>query len=382
MVVADSRHSTLLIIGTFGTTSVLCFRRFSHHNLQMTMFPDSSRPSGHDIDGQSTTLTASEGSVEVLPLPSGRFKVTLKPHDRNAFIPRASCETSLPPDIIAAFLNTSFAWLCDSLARHDDPAYVKRVLEKQLLAYVDASAFRGKRLLDFGCGSGASTLCLGTMLPDTEIVGVELSARSIELARRVLAVRQLSNVEFLVSPDPNSLPPGIGTVDFVMLSAVYEHLLPEERRQVMPLIWSCMNYGGVLFVNQTPYRYFPFEHHTTGLWFINYLPDRFSLSLSRNLSKINPEVNKSPDWTVHLRGGIRGGTEAEILRNLRRSAGGRPSVIQPKGQDRAAYWLSCTNPERYKPLKKSVAAIFRLTDKLWGTVPSMNMDVAIRKDPT
>jgi predicted O-methyltransferase YrrM len=239
--------------------SVLCFRKFSRHNLQMARFPDSSGPSDHDIDGQPTILTATEGSVEVLLLPSGRFKVTLKPHDRHAFIPRASCETSLPPDVIAAFLNTSFAWLCDSLARHDDPAYVKRAIEKQLLAYIDAPAFRGKRLLDFGCGSGASTLFLGAMFPETEVVGVELNARNIELARRVLAARQLSNVEFLVSPDPNSLPPGIGTFDFVMLSAVYEHLLPEERRQVLPLIWSCMNYGGVLFVNQAPYRYFPFE---------------------------------------------------------------------------------------------------------------------------
>jgi SAM-dependent methyltransferase len=346
----------------------------------MTVFPDSSRPSGHDTEGRPTILTAAAGSVEVLPLPNGRFRVALKPHDRNAFIPCTSCETSLPLDVIAAFLNTSFAWLCDALTRHDDPKYVKRILENQLLAYVGASGFRGKRLLDFGCGSGASTLCLGAMLPDTEVVGVELNARSIELARRVLAVRRLPNVEFLVSPDPNSLPPGIGTFDFVMLSAVYEHLLPGERRQVMPLIWSCMNCGGVLFVNQTPYRYFPFEHHSSGLWFINYLPDRVSHFLIRNLSKINPEVNSSPDWTVHLRGGIRGGTEAEILCNLRRSASGRPRIIQPKGQDRAAYWLSCTNPQRHRLLKRSVAALFRLTDKLWGTVPSMNLDVAIRKD--
>ena len=317
----------------------------------------------------------------MLPLPSGRIKVTLKPHDRNAFIPRATCETSLPLDVIAAFLNTSFTWLCESLARHDDPEYLKKVLGKQLLAYFDAADFRGKRLLDFGCGSGASTLHMGAMLPDTEVVGVELSAPNIELAQRVAAVRNVPNVHFLVSPDPNSLPLGIGTFDFVVLSAVYEHLLPEERRRVMPLIWSGINYGGVLFVSQTPYRYFPFEHHSTGLWFINYLPHRLSLLLARKLSRINPEINKSPEWAVHLRGGIRGGTEAEILRNLRLSAAGRPTIIQPKGQDRAAYWLSGTSPGRYRLLKKSVAALFGLTDKLWGTVPSMNLDVAIRKDP-
>ena len=347
----------------------------------MTTSRHSASTSGEEVPGPSTILRAIEGSVEILTLPNGRFKVTLKPVDSNSFVPRVSCETSLPQAVIASFLKDSFAWLCDSLARHDDPEYVNRVLRRQLLAYFDPSDFCGKRLLDFGCGSGASTLCIAAIFPETEVVGIELKASSIELARQVLAVRHLSNVQFLVSSDPNSLPPGIGSFDFVMLSAVYEHLLPAERRRLMPLIWSTMNNGGVLFVNQTPYRYFPYEHHSTGLWFINYLPDRLSLFLTRSLSRKNPEVNKSPDWNVHLRGGIRGGTEMEICRNLALGGAGRPTIIQPKGQDRPNYWLSCTNPDRYRLLKKSIVAAFRLTDHLWGTVPSMNLDVAIRKDP-
>ena len=337
--------------------------------------------SHYKIDCQPTILRTADGSVEIRPLPNGRFKVTLLPVDRNTFVPLSVCETSLPPGVIASFLTVSFPWLCDSLARHDDSEYVKKALSNQLLAYFDPADFRGKRLLDFGCGTGASTFCMAAMLPATEVVGIELNATSVALARQVLAVRHLSNVRFFSSSDPNSLPPGIGSFDFVMLSAVYEHLLPAERRRVMPLIWSSMNYGGVLFVNQTPYRYFPYEHHSTGLWFINYLPDRFSQFLARHLSSLNPEVNRSVDWNAHLRGGIRGGTEAEICSNFRLAQAGRPTIIQPKSQDRAAYWLSCTNPERYRLPKKFAAALFRLTDKFWGTVPSMNLDVVIRKDP-
>jgi 2-polyprenyl-3-methyl-5-hydroxy-6-metoxy-1,4-benzoquinol methylase len=323
-------------------------------------------------------LTATEGSVEVVPIPNGRFKVILKPRDRNAFIPRASCETSLPLNVISSFLDASFNQLCDSLARHEDPEYVKKVVGAQLLGYFDAADFRGKRLLDFGCGEGASTLCIGAMFPETEVIGVELAPERIELARSVLAARSLPNVRFLVSPDANSLPPEIGTFDFVMLSAVYEHLLPEERRRVMPLIWSKLKPGGTLFINQTPYRYFPYEHHTTGLWFINYLPDKLSLFLARHFCRINPDVNKSRDWTVHLRAGIRGGTEREILRNLREAAG-RATILQPKDRDRAAYWLAGTSAQ-HRRIKQAIAALFRITDNFFGTVPSMNLDVAIRKD--
>jgi 2-polyprenyl-3-methyl-5-hydroxy-6-metoxy-1,4-benzoquinol methylase len=323
-------------------------------------------------------LATTEGFVEVVPISTDRFRVTLKPHDSNTFIPRRSCETSLPPDVISSFLDASFTRLCDSLARHDDPEYVIKVLGNQLFAYFDAAEFRGKRLLDFGCGTGASTLYMGALFPETEVVGVELNPDKIELARRVLRARPLSNVRFLQSPDPKNLPAGIGSFDFVMLSAVYEHLLPAERSEVMPLIWSKVKPGGTLFINQTPYRYFPFEHHTTGLWLVNYLPDWLSLFLARRLSKMNPDVNKSRDWNVHLRAGIRGGTEAEVLSNLSRAAG-RATVMQPRNLDRAAYWLSGTNPQRHQWLKRAIAWLFRLTDKLWGTVPSMNLDVAIRK---
>lgn len=344
--------------------------------------PDTvSGPCVPPIPPRPTTLTCAEGSVEILPLAGGRFSVALKPVDRNLFITRRGCETSLPLEIISDFFGQSFAWLCDNLARHDDPDYVIKAVRDQLLAYSDISEFQGKRLLDFGCGTGASTLAIAAMLPETEVIGVELSQSNVEMARKILAFRGLSNARFLISPDGNSLPPGIGSFDFVMLSAVYEHLLPDERRRVLPLIWSSMNSGAVLFVNQTPYRYFPYEHHTTGLWLINFLPDRLTLLLARNFSRLNAVENKTLDWNGLLRHGIRGGTEAEIIRNLRLAKSGKPAIIQPKVGDRAAYWLSLTGPERHRALKKAIAAFFRLTDKTLGTVPSMNLDVAIRKDP-
>jgi SAM-dependent methyltransferase len=325
-------------------------------------------------------LEAAQGSVEIVQISDGRFKVTLKPNNPDTFIARSSCETSLPPGVISDFLSASFVWLCDSLARHDDPGYLRRTLLNQMRAYFHTSDFRGKRLLDFGCGSGASTLFIAAMFPDTEVVGVELDPHSIKLARRVLALRRLPNVRFLESPSARCLPPGIGTFDFVVLSAVYEHLLPVERRLLLPLIWSAMNPGGHLLISQTPYRWFPYEHHSTGLWGINYVPARFAHLLARRFSKRNPEINKSRDWTAHLRGGIRGATEMEIVHNLRQGKPRPPTIIQPRHHDRAAYWLSCTNSQRYRLFKKLIAALFRVTDRFWGTIPSIHVDVVLRKD--
>ena len=308
--------------------------------------------------------------------------VTLLPSTPNLFVPKSSCKTTFSLEMIRYLLDRSgFAWLCDILARFEDPSSVPGVLKRQLFSYFAPDEFIGKRLLDFGCGSGASSLAMAKMLPHTEIIGVELEAERIDTANRIKGFRQAHNVSFQCSPSGNVLPPGIGKFDFVMLSAVYEHLLPQERQIVMPLIWYVMKPGAAIFVNQTPYRFFPYEAHSTGLWFVNYMPDRLAHFVVRHLAGRNP-ANKSPDWDVHLRGGLRGGTEKEIVRNLTGGDSTAARILQPRQnglRDRADLWLSSTSQMRYRGVKKLIATGFRITDRFWGTVPSLNVDVVIQK---
>lgn len=220
------------------------------------------------------------------------------------------------------------------------------------------------------------------MLPQTEIVGAELDAKRIEIADSINRHLALPNLAFRCSPSGDRLPDGIGMFDFVMLSAVYEHLLPPERKTIMPLLWSVLKPGGVLFLNQTPYRYSPLEAHSTGLWFINYLPDRVTHWTVRHFAGRNPNINQSKDWNVHLRGGLRGGTEGEIVRNLTRGDTSSARILQPHEnglKDRADFWLACTNHRRYRRLKQGIATFFRLTDSMLGTIPAINLEVAIQK---
>src|SRR6185369_5786240 len=104
---------------------------------------------------------------------------------------------------------------------------------------------------------------MAEFLPGATIVGLELNAERVRLARQLVAHRGVSNLTFSVSPDAYHLPPDLGTFDVIMLSAVYEHLLPEERKRLLPQIWAALRRGGTLFVNQTPHRWVPFEHHNT-----------------------------------------------------------------------------------------------------------------------
>ena len=166
-----------------------------------------------------------------------------------------------------------------------------------------------------------------------------------------------------------------------MLSAVYEHLLPSERRTLMRMLWSMLNPGGSFLINQTPCRWFPYEHHTTGLWFINYMPDFLACYMARHFSRESPETNRNLDWNGLLRHGIRGGTERQMLRNLLRGGGPKGVTLQPtRGgyRDRAALWLSAANSRHVGP-KKFIASIFRLCDRLTGMVPGTHVEVVIQK---
>jgi len=288
---------------------------------------------------------------------------------------RQRCVTEFPRDVVEEFLRLgSLGWVCDLIARHCDPNYVLGTIERQLFSYYPSAAFRGKRLLDFGCGSGASTFGMGRMLPASEIVGVELEPRHVELAQKVSKFRNLPNVQVLRSPSPESLPEGIGMFDFVMLSAVYEHLLPHERKQLMPLLWSKLKPNGAIFINQTPHRYFPYEHHSTRLWMINYLPDRLAHKMTTSFTN-----QRSVDWNDHLRGGIRGATEGEILQTLTR--GGDARILRPSTNGlrcRADYWLAGCGP-KHRIAKRTVWGVFRLTEVIFNTVPAMNINVVVQK---
>lgn len=318
-------------------------------------------------------LAHDAGVVWITDLDGDARQVDVRLFDASTFMPKASCTTRYPDDLIEQVLRLRGpAWVCDEIMRDEAPAYLPQILSRSMLPFVNAADFGGKRLLDFGCGAGASTVVLARMFPETEIVGIDLDEAMLDLARARARFYGFPNIRFLRSPGAQELPPEIGTFDFISFSAVYEHMLPDERRVLMPKIWALLKPGGIFFVNQTPNRYFPVEPHTTKLPLINYLPDRVALATARRFSK---RIERDETWETLLRKGIRGGTERNILCDLGAANGYRPMLLKPNPS------VPSETECRRSPRQRVKHVAYRGIGTLLGTSFGPWIRIAVQKVP-
>ena len=316
-----------------------------------------------------------DGRAIVTDLHDGMRSVKVELRDASIFSPRLECETAYPIDLIKLILDVKgAAWVCDEITRDEDPNYVALHLEKEMRAYFRFEDFDGRRILDFGCGSGASTMLLAKMFPSSEIVGIELESDLVQIAKRRKEHYKFENVRILESPIGTEIPESLGSFDLIVLSAVYEHLLPNERKVILPKLWSMLNPNGILFLNQTPHRWFPLELHTTSLPLINYLPDGLTLKASR---KFSPRVNEDDSWEFLLRAGIRGATVREIKNLLKGAEMLKPTLTGLK--DRVDLWFLTTKPDNLKLLKQSARLVLKSINAVTGIAIVPELTLAFRK---
>lgn len=212
-----------------------------------------------------------------------------------------------------------------------------------------------------------------------EVSGGRWRLRQSLSARERAAFHGASNVTFQQSPDGRRLPEGLGSFDFVTLSAVYEHLLPAERLNLLPMLWDHLNPGGILFVNQLPHRYSPVESHTTGLPGLNYLPARLAHGVALRSKRTGP----GESWESMLRRGIRGGTANEIVAILDRG-GGRPQLLEPQRlglSDRIDLWYELSAAARLIRVKQAIRTALKALKRITGVTFVPELSLAIRKEP-
>lgn len=110
---------------------------------------------------------------------------------------------------------------------------------------IDLGLARSSHVLELGCGIGiVSSLILG-VVKDGHLTGVDISGRSIDLAR---ARNAGGNARFEAA-DVTTFAPEGRSYDFVTLFDVLEHVPVESHRQLLATVAGCLRDSGKLLVN-------------------------------------------------------------------------------------------------------------------------------------
>jgi S-adenosylmethionine-dependent methyltransferase len=142
-----------------------------------------------------------------------------------------------------------------------------------------ARSLNGLRILEVGCGSGASTIALAEQ--GARVVGLDIDAGALAYARSRCAAHGLP-AEFL---QLNALDMREAlhdrTFDAIIFFASLEHMSLGERLTSLGDAWAMLAGGGLLAVVETPNRLWFDDGHTAFLPFYHWLPNELAFLYSK-----------------------------------------------------------------------------------------------------
>jgi SAM-dependent methyltransferase len=103
---------------------------------------------------------------------------------------------------------------------------------------LDAIGFRPTSVLDYGCGTGLATPLFIELLGARSVVGIDVSAKSLEVARRTYG--HLASGFHLPSDDEPT-----GQIDLAFCNGVFHHIPPKDRSEAVSYILRCLRPGGI-----------------------------------------------------------------------------------------------------------------------------------------
>lgn len=135
---------------------------------------------------------------------------------------------------------------------------------------------KGLRVLEIGCGTGASTVALAEQ--GAQVTGIDIDEDALQTARDRCAAYQLqcelkaANIaEFRLD----------APYDLVIFFACLEHMTIAERLVALKQIWAQLAPSAMLAVVGTPNRMWFFDDHTSRMRFFNWLPDELAFHYAK-----------------------------------------------------------------------------------------------------
>jgi SAM-dependent methyltransferase len=165
-----------------------------------------------------------------------------------------------------------------------------------------------QRVLDFGCGTGATTAVLA--IHCSRVVAFDIDKRSIAACeKRLIEHHLIDKVHLLWAVNFEKVIESLGSFDLILLNGVIEHIPLSKiglRKKILQMLFDILNLKGVLYINKTPNRLWPIDRHTTQLWWIPWTRPgsewAYSKAVRKGKHSDNPEMHSYGPLGLEERG--------------------------------------------------------------------------------
>jgi SAM-dependent methyltransferase len=133
--------------------------------------------------------------------------------------------------------------LCDALNAYGLAGndFFKRRIEEITYFFHTNGLKAPERILDFGCGTGGHLKPLAQAFPNAQIVGIDTSEASIDLAKKAC-----EGIAKAVKYDGHELPSAIANLDLVVFANVFHHIDRSDHQRVLLMLRKAMNSDGII----------------------------------------------------------------------------------------------------------------------------------------
>ena len=149
----------------------------------------------------------------------------------------------------------------DTLTSYDEVPYTahaypqscpERLATLATLFGMSPPDIRRCRVLELGCGLGGNLLPMAERLPESEFVGVDLSAKQIADAQSVANRIGLKNIR-LLHQSITDVGPDLGTFDYIVCHGVFSWVPDEVRQKILAICDGHLSGHGVAFISYNAY---------------------------------------------------------------------------------------------------------------------------------
>jgi SAM-dependent methyltransferase len=178
---------------------------------------------------------------------------------------------------------TTEQWLASDEGQRDLRDHLHRrlkIFRRDVIPWLDdAKPLAGARVLEIGCGTGASTVALAEQ--GALVTAVDIDAESLLVAQERCRVYGLDATFVQAEGSVLDREVNLADFDFVIFFACLEHMTYAERIQAMRTTWNALRPGSMWCAVETPNRLWIIDEHTSRLPFYNWLPDELAFDYSR-----------------------------------------------------------------------------------------------------